>query len=98
MTTALVRAVLLATLNKLHDLGYSTPSCTTDGFITDARLDVVDGLDLYGLGDLWRETREALPGSRSMWAEKHAETGMLNSTTRANFSRPPGVALARGAS
>src|SRR5690625_2085611 len=35
MTTGLVRAVLLATLNQLHDLGYSTPSCTTDGFITD---------------------------------------------------------------
>src|SRR5690625_6173658 len=33
MTTGLVRAVLLATLNQLHDLGYSTPSCTTDGFI-----------------------------------------------------------------
>ena len=96
MTTGLVRAVLLATLNQLHDLGYSTPSCTTDGFITDARLDVVDGLDLYGLGDLWRETREALTGSRSMWEEKHAQTDLLNITTRANFSRQPGGVLAHG--
>src|SRR5699024_10572892 len=30
MTTGLVRAVLLATVNQLHDLGYMTPSCTTD--------------------------------------------------------------------
>lgn len=96
MTTSLPRAVLLATLNQLHDLGYSTPSCTTDGFITDAPLDVVDGLDLYGLSDIWRETREALTGSRSMWEEKHTQTDLLNITTRANFSRQPGGVLAHG--
>ncbi|MCT2995278.1 DNA-directed DNA polymerase [Propionibacterium freudenreichii] len=96
MTTSLPRAVLLATLNQLHDLGYSTPSCTTDGFITDAELAVVDGLDLYGLSDLWRESREALTGSRDMWEEKHTQTDLLNVTTRANFSRQPGGVLAHG--
>ena len=96
MTMSLPRAVLLATLNELHDLGYSTPSCTTDGFITDAELTVVDGLDLFGLSELWRETREALTGSRDMWEEKHTQTDLLNVTTRANFSRQSTGVLAHG--
>lgn len=96
MTTSLPRAVLLATLNQLHDLGYSTPSCTTDGFITDAELAVVDGLEMFGLSELWRETREALTGSRDMWEEKHTQTDLLNVTTRANFSRQATGVLAHG--
>ncbi len=96
MTTGLVRAVLLAVLNQLHDRGYATPSCTTDGFITDAELSVVDGLDLFGLGQLWRDSREALTGSREMWERKHFQTDLLNVTTRANFSRQPGGVLAHG--
>ncbi|XBH22253.1 DNA-directed DNA polymerase [Jonesiaceae bacterium BS-20] len=96
MTTGLVRAVLLATLNQLHELGYSTPSCTTDGFITDADLDVVNGLDLFGLGPIWRESRLVLTGSDEMWERKHQQTDLLNVTTRANFSRQPGGVLAHG--
>lgn len=86
MTTSLVRAVLIATLNQLNDLGYSTPSCTTDGFITDAPLGVVDELDLFGLAELWKDSREALTGSRQMWEQKHHQSDLLNITTRANFS------------
>ncbi|MST63965.1 DNA-directed DNA polymerase [Schaalia hyovaginalis] len=96
MTTGLVRAVLLATLNQLYDLGYSTPSCTTDGFITDAPLDVVDKLDLFGLAELWRDSRDALTGSRQMWERKHHQSDLLNITTRANFSREPHGVLAHG--
>lgn len=95
-TTALTRAVLLLTLNALHDAGYSTPSCTTDGFITDAPFDVVDSLDQLGLGEIWREAREALTGSREMWEQKHQQSDLLNITTRANFSRQPGGVLAHG--
>lgn len=96
MTTSFVRAVLMGTLNQLHDLGYSTPSCTTDGFITNAPLDVVDGLDLFGLAELWRDSREALTGSRRMWERKHHQCDLLNITTRANFSREPHGVLAHG--
>lgn len=96
MTTSLVRTVLIATLNQLHDRGYVTPSCTTDGFITNAPLDVVDGLDLFGLAGLWRESREALTGSRQMWEQKHHQSDLLNITTRANFSREPHGVLAHG--
>ena len=96
MTTSLVRAVLMATLNQLDDRGYITPSCTTDGFITDAPLDVVDGLDLFGLSELWRNSREALTDSRRMWERKHHQSDLLNITTRANFSREPHGVLAHG--
>lgn len=94
MTTSLARAVLLAALNQLHDLGYSTPSATTDGLITTASVDVVEGLDLYGLADVWRDSREALTGDRTMWEEKHRQDDLLNITTRGNFSREPGGVLA----
>ncbi|MDK9661429.1 DNA-directed DNA polymerase [Propionibacterium freudenreichii] len=94
MTTAIARALLLATMNQLADLGYSTPSCTTDGLITDAPYDVLDGLDLYGLADLWHETRESLTGSPRMWEEKHHQCDLLNFTTRGNLSREPCGVLA----
>lgn len=89
MTTGIVRAVLLATMNQLSDLGYSTPSNTTDGLITDAGFDVIDGLDLYGLTDIWREARHTLTGSSEMWERKHHQTDLLNWTTRGNVSRQP---------
>ncbi|WKD56900.1 hypothetical protein CAPI_01630 [Corynebacterium capitovis DSM 44611] len=95
-TTALVRAILLLTLNALHAAGYSTPSCTTDGFITNAPLDIVDALDQLGLGEIWRGAREALTGSREMWEQKHQQSDLYNVTTRANFSRQPGGVLAHG--
>ncbi|MFV8381061.1 DNA-directed DNA polymerase [Corynebacterium hindlerae] len=95
-TTGIVRAVLLLTLNDLHDAGYRTPSCTTDGFITDAPFDVVDALDQLGLGDIWREAREALTGSCDMWEQKHQQSDLYNVTTRANFSRQSGGVLAHG--
>lgn len=96
MTTGVVRAVLLATLNQLAFLGYSTPSNTTDGFITDAPFNVLDSLDLYGLGELWREARESLTDSQEMWEEKHHQSDLLNVSTRANFSREPEGVLAHG--
>src|SRR5699024_12078790 len=69
---------------------------TSCGVITAAGLPVVDGLDLCGLSEMWRDTREALTGSRDMWEEKHAQTDLLNVTTRANFSRQSGGVLAHG--
>src|SRR5699024_6474346 len=92
----LVRAVLLATLNQLHGRGCATPSCTTDGVITDAELDVVDGRELYGPGGLWREARGALTGSRCVREEKHTQTALLHVTPRAYVSRQPGGVLAHG--
>lgn len=96
MTTALARCVLIAVQNQLHALGYSTPSVTTDGFLTDAPLNVVEGLDLYGLAEPWQAAREALCGDRTMWARKHHQTDLLNVSTRTNVSRQATGVLAHG--
>lgn len=94
MTTSLVRAMLLATMNQLHELGYHVYSVTTDGFITDCPLDVLQGLDLYGLTPLVHEARVALTGSSQMWDVKHEQEGFLNGSTRLNISRSVGDAQA----
>lgn len=86
LTTAGIRCVLLAAMNELHNLGYKTYSVTTDGFITDAPEDVLNGLDLYGLSAYFRSARQDLVGSNEMWAEKHHQSDLLNFTTRGNVS------------
>lgn len=64
-----------------------TPTNTTDGFVTDATLDVVASLDLYGLAPLVRQARLALTGEPTMWSAKHYQEDLLNGTTRLNISR-----------
>ncbi|GAB3692016.1 hypothetical protein GCM10027595_03460 [Corynebacterium nasicanis] len=86
MTTALVRAQLHATMQQLHERGYTTYSVTTDGFITDATLEVVEGLDLYGLADHLREAREFLATDPSVWEVKHEQDTLLNFVTRGNVT------------
>ncbi|GFK17945.1 hypothetical protein KbCgl_05170 [Corynebacterium glutamicum] len=86
MTTSLVRAQLHATMQQLHDHGHKVYSVTTDGFITDASLDDVEGLDLFGLADHLREARQFLVGDSSMWEVKHEQETFLNFVTRGNVS------------
>lgn len=80
------------------DLGFLSTAAELYGEspIAATPLVVVDGLDLFGLADLWRESREALTGSRQMWEEKHHQSDLLNINTRANFSREPHGVLAHG--
>lgn len=89
LTTAGVRCVLIAAMNQLDSLGYKTYSVTTDGFITDAPEDILNGLDLFGFSKLFRSARQALVGSDEMWSEKHHQTDLLNFTTRGNVSLSP---------
>ena len=86
LITAGVRAVLIAALNEIHDLGYSVYSVTTDGFISDVPEDVLNTLPLYGLARYFRASRIALTGSDDMWAMKHLNPHLLNLTTRGNAS------------
>lgn len=92
LTTAGVRAVLLATMNQLHDMGRRVFSVTTDGFISDASFDELNSLDLYGFAPAFRAARLAItttdnhPGSDAMWAVKHQQKDLLNFTTRGNAS------------
>jgi hypothetical protein len=86
LTTAGVRAVLIAALNEIHDLGYNIYSVTTDGFISDVPENVLNSLQLYGLARFFRASRTALTGSDEMWAMKHLNPDLLNLTTRGNAS------------
>lgn len=85
-TTSLVRAQLLATMNQLSENGRDVYSVTTDGFITDATVDEVAALDLYGLEEVLGDARVALTGDPSIWETKHAQSDLLNFTTRGNVS------------
>ena len=86
MTTGLVRAQLLAAMNQVHESGHRVFSVTTDGFITDAPLDVVQDFDLYGLLPILEDARLALTGDASIWEAKHSQDTLLNFTTRGNVS------------
>ena len=86
LTTAGVRAVLVAALNQINDLGYRVYSVTTDGFISDVPEQTLNGLDLYGLARYFRASRQSLTGSDDMWSMKHMNPHLLNLTTRGNVS------------
>lgn len=86
LTTAGVRAVLLAAMNQLADLGYTVYSVTTDGFISDAPASVLVALDLYGFTRLFQAARVALTGDPTMWQVKHEQSDLVNLTTRGNAS------------
>ena len=86
MITSIVRAVLLAALNQIVELGYNVYSVTTDGFISDVPEDVLNSLDFYGFAPLFRACRMDLTGSDGMWEMKHHNSHLLNVTTRGNCS------------
>ncbi len=91
-TTALVRCMLIACINQLHNLGYHVYSVTTDGFITDAPTEVVRSLDAYGFADIFQkgryilnQTTEACEANQ-VWEPKHFNDTFLNITTRGNVA------------
>lgn len=86
MTTSLVRAQLLASMNQIVTGGGNVFSVTTDGFITDVQPPEVEALDLYGLADVLRESRLALTGDPTVWEPKHSQSDLVNFTTRGNVS------------
>ena len=84
--TAGVRAILLAAMNELDSLGYRVYSVTTDGFISNAPPEVIQRLSLFGFRVLFEEAREALVGDPTIWQLKHAQTSLLNFSTRGNVA------------
>ncbi|MCR5775809.1 MAG: hypothetical protein K6G84_00115 [Lachnospiraceae bacterium] len=91
-TTALVRCMLIACINQLHDMGYHVYSVTTDGFITDAPTEIVRGLDAYGFAQIFQngryilnQTHEACEANQ-VWEPKHFNDTFLNITTRGNVA------------
>lgn len=99
-TTALVRCILIASINQLHDLGYVVYSVTTDGFITNAPEDVLTSLDCYGFTNIFQEGRYTLNQTRDdipenhVWEAKHHNDTFLNITTRGNVAVNEGGVLA----
>lgn len=98
VTTAAVRCVLIAAMNQLEALGYRCYSVTTDGFISNAPLDVLTSLDLYGFADIFKSARLFLTDGKSdaMWEAKHSMSRFLNLSTRANVSPDLGGVCAHG--
>ena len=73
-------------MNQLSENRRDVYSVTTDGFITDATVDEVAALDLYGLEEVLGDARVALTGDPSIWETKHAQSDLVNFTTRGNVS------------
>lgn len=92
MITSLVRAMLLAVMNDLPGRVYSV---TTDGFITDVPVDVIEAMDFHGLSALFQDARQALVGDSAVWEKKHSQTDLLNVTTRGNSSMQDSGVLAK---
>ncbi len=88
MITALVRALLAAAMNELHARDRCVYSVTTDGFITDATLEELEVLDLYGIARTFHAARLAVTDGEdpTIWALKHAQDDLLNFSTRGNVS------------
>ncbi|EHK85784.1 hypothetical protein [Rhodococcus pyridinivorans] len=92
MITSFVRTLLLMAQNELHSMGRKVVSVTTDGMISDASLDEVEGLHLDGLNLLFASAREELSGDPTVWEVKHEQRWLYNLTTRGNISiEPDGV-------
>lgn len=98
ITTAGVRCVLIAAMTQLEELGYKVWSVTTDGFISNAPLAVLSGLDLYGFAKVFKASRLYLTNGESdaMWEAKHTMSRFLNLATRANVSPDIGGVCAHG--
>jgi len=88
MITSVIRAVLMAAQNQCHELGFITPSVTTDGFISNIPENELRELDLYGFQSYLAQSRSFLTDGRSaeIWEIKHAQDDLLNFTTRGNVS------------
>lgn len=95
MITSITRCILISAMNQLSKLGFNCYSVTTDGFISDAPFDILNGLDLYGFSEIFRNARMRLTGSPEMWEEKHTQSSFLNFSTRGNISQDENGVCAR---
>jgi hypothetical protein len=83
--TSLVRAIVTAAMHQLHKLGFRIASVTTDGFLTDAPFEVLNGLDLFGFKYIYEAVRNAMVGDPAMWEVKHKCKSLVMITTRGGF-------------
>ncbi len=100
LTTSIVRAELLAAINQCEDEGYHVFSVTTDGFITDAPLEALSKMDLFGFKGMISNARLFLTSGEdpSIWECKHNQNDLVNFTTRGNISLDPSGVCAHNSS
>ena len=84
--TSLVRASVCAAVNQLHAKGYHVESATTDGLITNAPIEAVLSLDLYGFANVLREGFKILGLEGSLFEAKHTMDTFVNIKTRGNIA------------
>lgn len=86
--TSIVRTLLIATQNQICEKGYNVYSVTTDGFISDIPIELLEKLDLYGFKDVIESSRLYLTDNKdaSFWEIKHVQDDLLNFCTRGNVS------------
>lgn len=86
--TAITRCIMAVASNQLRERGYRVFSTTTDGFISDAPKEAIDGLDLLGLRDRLKETRLFYTDGETddIFEVKHVNEALMNLTTRGNVA------------
>lgn len=82
--TSIPRLIMCSAINQLKTMGYQVYTCTTDGFISNAPLEIIENLDLYGLADLYRFGRQISCNDNKIWEIKHTQKYLINITTRMN--------------
>jgi hypothetical protein len=93
--TAYVRAVLGEIMNSLQH-PTMVFSCTTDGFITNARPDEIDRAQRGPLAKLFAEARKTLTGDPRVLEIKHEIRQPLGWRTRGQATLKPGLSGANG--
>ncbi len=85
LTTALVRAVVSAAMHQLGRMKYKIASVTTDGFLTNAPLEVLDSLELFGFTEKFRQSRKFLVNMDTVWEVKHKAKSLVMMKTRGGY-------------
>jgi len=85
MTTSIVRAIVSIAMHQLHSKGFRIASVTTDGFLTDAPIEVLNSLNLYGFKAVYEAVRNMLVGDPTMWETKHRTRSLVMVKTRGGF-------------
>lgn len=88
LITSIVQVVLIAAQNQIAAHGFMSCSVTTDGFISNCPMDILKGLDLYGICEYMKQARLYLTDGKDpeIWEIKHHQDDLVNFTTRGNVS------------
>lgn len=84
LITETARTALINTVYELMSLGYKVYSITTDGFITNAPVEVLRKTTALGLAKYYKEGLKRIGNNAEMWQVKHCQSILYAGTTRVN--------------